>query len=110
MEHLVDDDVEEGVPGLHLDQRLRLGHPHARAESAVQLEHDDLVDRRPIGLRELLGLRQVGDRLDLRLRQEPLLPLAQTLLVVGEGVDGGRGQARRAHLLEGDAHRRDPTR
>ena len=42
VEHLARDDVEERQPVLDLQQRLRLRHPHARAEPAVELEHDGL--------------------------------------------------------------------
>ena len=40
VEHLARDDVEERQPVLDLQQRLGPGHAHARAQAAVELEHD----------------------------------------------------------------------
>jgi hypothetical protein len=88
VQDLAHEDDEEGEPVLHLDQRLRLRHPHAGAEPAVELQHNRLVERRVAGLRQLRCVGKVRERLDLRLPQQALVALAQELLVVGEGLDG----------------------
>jgi hypothetical protein len=76
-----------------------LGHPHARAEAAVELEHDRLVERRvPFGQRvEFLHL---PDRLDLGLRQHAGLALRELAVVVAERVDRCVGKPFAAHLLD----------
>ena len=99
-EHLADDDVEEGLPLLGLDQRLGLGHAHARAQAAVELEHDRGVDDRRVALGQLVERGQVLDGLDVALGQHPRRALAQLLVVVGEGVDRGVADALGAHLLD----------
>jgi hypothetical protein len=76
-EHLASHDVEEGQPVAHLQDGLRPGQAHARAESAVQLD-DRGVRQRPrllLGVAlEILEARHVGQRLDVGLRDEPGVP------------------------------------
>ena len=109
-EHLAHDDVEEGEPLLDLQQRLGAGHAHAGAEAAVQLEYDNAREGLVAALRQLGGVGQVLERLDLGLRQRALLPLAQAPLVLREGLDRDLRQPLPAHLLHRRAHRPDPMR
>ena len=62
LEHLAGDHVEERLPVLGLDQRLGVRHAHARAEPAVELEDDRLVERRVLvgQLVEVLRGRSTG--------------------------------------------------
>ena len=75
LEHLAGDDVEEGEPVLGLDQRLGLGHAHARAEPAVELDHDRLgraARRRPAGRRAPGRPRPARSRTPAACRSRPL--------------------------------------
>ena len=112
-QHLARDHVEEREPLLDLQQRLRAAHPHRRAEPAVELDHDRLVER---GVRagERLGVGQVADRLDLVLADQPGLARLELLVVVREGGDRRVRDPVPAHLLLGRpqpllAHGADPS-
>jgi hypothetical protein len=58
MAHLLHDDVQEGAPFLHHEQRLGAVHAHAGAQPAVELEHDGAIQRS--APRGDFGAAQVG--------------------------------------------------
>jgi hypothetical protein len=107
VQHLPDDHIEEAVPVLNLEERLRLRHPHARAEPAVQLQHHGALERGRVRLRQVVNARHVLERLELRLRQRALLAGAQKLLVVRERVDRDLREPLPLHLVRGRAHGAD---
>jgi hypothetical protein len=102
-EDLARDDVEEREAVLDLEQGLRAGHAHARAQPAVELEDDGLLERRAVllpGLRQVVGAGRLGDRLDLRLTEHAGVAVAQPAVVEGEGLDSGLPGAVVPHLLD----------
>ena len=88
-------------PSFDLEQRLGLGHAHARAEAAVQLEDDRAVERAassPVG--QVVGVaaaRSTGSISDSG--EHAGLALAQALVVVLEGVDRDVGADPRARIF-----------
>ena len=94
-QHLAHDDVEEGEPVLHRQQRLGLVEPHRRGQPAVELDHRRGRERVRGHLRidvEVVEFGQVGDGLDVVLVDEPGLPGLQLGVVVaedGNGLSGG---------------------
>ena len=118
MQDLAHDDVEERQPVLDLEQGLRPGHPHARPEPAVELDDHRALER---GARavlvggQLVGIRQLVDRLDLGLGELACLALPQAPEVVLERRDADVGDVAVAHLLQAGVelvvgHGADPTR
>ena len=104
LQHLARDHVEERDSLLDLQQRLRRGHPHARAESAVEADRHGVPKRLPsfvARLRQVGRGRQVPSRLDLVLRNRAGLALRQPLVVVAEVLDRQLGRTIGAHLLQG---------
>ena len=71
-DHLPRDQVQERQPVLHLEQRLGHRHAHARAEPAVELQHDGAVEQLA-GVRAGLGqvVRRRGARRPARSRSPP---------------------------------------
>jgi hypothetical protein len=102
-QHLPGDHVEEAQAVLDLEQGLRAGHPHARPQAAVELEdHGALEGGAALlaGLREVVRMRDLGDRLDLALGQLAGVAVAQAAEVVREGLDGGLARLLAPHLLD----------
>ena len=105
-EHLAGDDVEEALPVLGLQQRLGAGQPHARAEPAVEPQHDRLLQRLALGVGvggQLVELGRVGHGLDRVLGHQPGLARLELAVVVLEGADRVLRDALRAHLLDARA-------
>ena len=74
-QHLLDDDVEEGLPLLDLQQRLGAVQAHAGPQAAVELEHHRAVERLAgagLVLRQL-ARRRAGPR-SARCRPPPACP------------------------------------
>ena len=105
-EHLAGDDVQEAVAVLGLEQRLGAGQAHARAEAAVEAQHDRLLQRLALGVGvvgELVELREAGRGLDRVLGHEPGLARLELAVVVLERADGGVRHAVGPHLLDAGA-------
>ena len=101
-EHLASDDVEEAQPVLDLEQRLGGGQAHARAQTAVEAQHDRLLQRLVLGLRiarKVLERRDVAHGLDRILRQQTGLARLELAVVVLEGMHRLRRHSLFAHLL-----------
>jgi len=78
-------------------------HAHARAEPAVQLDYNGALERLPAlraGVRQLLQVRDVAQRLELGFGQKPALARLELRVVVLEGADRDVGRAVRPELLD----------
>ena len=94
------------LPVLGLQQRLGAGQPHARAEPAVEPQHDRLLQRLALGVGvggQLVELDRVGHGLDRVLGHQPGLARLELAVVVLEGADRLLRDALRAHLLDARA-------
>ena len=101
VEDLADDDVQEALAVAHLQQRLGLRHPHARAQAAVELEHDGLVEHVLVArLRQVVDGRHALDGLDVALGEHALVAGLQQLVVVAEARDRRVAGAVGAQLLD----------
>ena len=85
VEHLPGDDVEEGQPAAHAQQRLGAVHAHRRAEAAVELDHGGLRDRRG-GV--LVGDLDVGQRAPCRAARWPTPGSCRSRRARGAGSSG----------------------
>ena len=89
-----------GQPVLDLEQRLRPRHPHARAEPAVELDHDRLVERRRRALGERRRRRAGRATGSISASaDQPGLARLELLVVVREGGDRRVRDARRARIF-----------
>ena len=101
VQHLPGDDVEEGQPAAHAQQRLGAVHAHRGAEAAVELDHRGRADRgRGVVVGDLdVGQRLHVDRLDRRLGDHPGLAVLEQPVVVREGLDRRPRPPRRRRIL-----------
>ncbi len=115
-QHLLDDDVQEGLPVAHLQQVLGLVQAHRRAQAAVELDDGGaghgLTGRFLTDL-DVVEHRRSRQRLDRVLPDQASRARFQLPVVVAEHLDGGVADPRGAHLVRGlcktvVAHEPDP--
>jgi hypothetical protein len=96
--HLGDHQLEERAAVARLHQRLRAVEAHARAQAAVELDHDRVGEGVRRRLRQVLEPRHIGDRLELAAGQRSRRSFGDFAELAPEHRDRGIGHAGVAHL------------
>ena len=102
VEHLPGDDVEEGQPAAHAQQRLGAVHAHRRAEPAVELDHGGGRDRLRgglVGSTSTSASDSMSSGLDRGLGDHAGLAVLEQPVVVGEDLDRDRVDPGGGHLV-----------